>query len=101
MTSVLGIDLGTQSIKVVCYDFHTKKFLSNVSSALDVHRDKEGAAEQLASDWLDGLKHCIDQIPESVKQTICAIGVSGQQHGFVPVDACGEVLAPVKLWCDT
>lgn len=101
MASVLGIDLGTQSIKVVCYDFQTKKFLSNVSSPLDVQRDKGGAAEQLASDWLDGLKYCIDQIPESVKQTICAIGVSGQQHGFVPVDICGEVLAPVKLWCDT
>ncbi|MDX1381449.1 MAG: xylulokinase, partial [Xanthomonadales bacterium] len=23
------------------------------------------------------------------------------QHGFVPVSAAGEVLAPVKLWCDT
>ena len=30
-----------------------------------------------------------------------AIGVSGQQHGFVPLDAAGAVLAPAKLWCDT
>ncbi len=30
-----------------------------------------------------------------------AIGVSGQQHGFVPLDAKGEVIRPAKLWCDT
>jgi xylulokinase len=27
--------------------------------------------------------------------------VSGQQHGFVPLDAKGEVIRPAKLWCDT
>jgi xylulokinase len=36
-----------------------------------------------------------------VRASTQAIGVSGQQHGFVAVDAEGEVLAPVKLWCDT
>ena len=29
------------------------------------------------------------------------IGVSGQQHGFVPLDAKGNVIRPAKLWCDT
>jgi xylulokinase len=29
------------------------------------------------------------------------IGVSGQQHGFVPLDEKGEVIRPAKLWCDT
>ena len=29
------------------------------------------------------------------------IGVSGQQHGFVPLDAEGDVIRPAKLWCDT
>jgi xylulokinase len=30
-----------------------------------------------------------------------AIGVSGQQHGFVPLDKDGQVIRPAKLWCDT
>ena len=30
-----------------------------------------------------------------------AIGVSGQQHGFVPLDREGKVIRPAKLWCDT
>jgi len=29
------------------------------------------------------------------------IGVSGQQHGFVPLDEAGAVIRPAKLWCDT
>ena len=29
------------------------------------------------------------------------IGVSGQQHGFVPLDEKGGVIRPAKLWCDT
>ena len=33
--------------------------------------------------------------------SVTAIGVSGQQHGFVPIDAKGQPLVPVKLWCDT
>ena len=27
--------------------------------------------------------------------------MSGQQHGFVPLDKEGEVIRPAKLWCDT
>ena len=30
-----------------------------------------------------------------------AIGVRGQQHGFVPLDKNGDVIRPAKLWCDT
>lgn len=29
------------------------------------------------------------------------MGVSGQQHGFVPLDKTGAVIRPAKLWCDT
>ena len=35
------------------------------------------------------------------KKTIEAIGVSGQQHGFVPLDKDGKALYNIKLWCDT
>jgi len=32
---------------------------------------------------------------------MAAIGISGQQHGFVPLDANGQVIRAAKLWCDT
>src|SRR6185295_13456221 len=38
---------------------------------------------------------------KAVAAEVKAIGVSGQQHGFVPLDEKGEVIRPAKLWCDT
>ncbi|WP_240999478.1 FGGY family carbohydrate kinase, partial [Pseudomonas viridiflava] len=34
-------------------------------------------------------------------QQILGVGVSGQQHGLVLLDADGQPLRPAKLWCDT
>jgi xylulokinase len=101
MKTVLGIDLGTQSLKVVFYDFEAQRLAAAASAPLEVLRDHSGRAEQEASWWLDALDNALGQVPESVRASVQAIGVSGQQHGFVPVSAAGKVLAPVKLWCDT
>ena len=97
MKSVLGIDLGTQSLKIVCYDYETKSVIHVASSPLEVDQDETGKAEQNADDWLQALKICLDQIPGGIKNSINAIGISGQQHGFVALDENDEVLVPVKL----
>ncbi|GLS25282.1 xylulokinase [Marinibactrum halimedae] len=97
----LGIDLGTQSLKAVLFDPTKSAVVASESSKLDVDRDDEGKAEQNASDWLQAFENAVTALPSDLRQQIAAVGVSGQQHGFVPVDANGEVLTPVKLWCDT
>jgi xylulokinase len=101
MKTVLGIDLGTQSLKVVFYDYQAKELAAAASSPLDVLRDSTGRAEQEAVWWLDALRSALNQVPGEVRASTQAIAVSGQQHGFVPVSGDGKVLAPVKLWCDT
>ena len=101
MKTVLGIDLGTQSLKVVFYDYQARELAASAAAPLDVLRDDTGRAEQEAAWWLAALGDALRQVPEEVRRSAQAIGVSGQQHGFVPVDAAGEVLWQVKLWCDT
>jgi len=101
MSTVLGIDLGTQNVKVVCYDFEARETVAVESAPLDLYQTDEGIAEQQAQWWLHALKQALHQVGKDVRSTVVAIGVSGQQHGFVPIDKAGEVLAPVKLWCDT
>lgn len=44
---------------------------------------------------------CFGKLLAENKKTIEAIGVSGQQHGFVPLDKNGNALYNIKLWCDT
>ena len=101
MSTVLGIDLGTQNVKVVCYDYEARETLAVENAPLDLYQTEEGIAEQQAQWWVHALKQALHQVGKDVRNSVVAIGVSGQQHGFVPIDKSGEVLAPIKLWCDT
>ncbi|HEX7061321.1 MAG TPA: xylulokinase [Woeseiaceae bacterium] len=99
--TVLGIDLGTQSLKTLFYDPDAREIAASCSAALELTRRADGSAEQRAEWWTAALADCLRRVPREVRESVAAIGVSGQQHGFVPLDRDGEVLAPVKLWCDT
>lgn len=101
MSAVLGVDIGTQSLKVVIYDFEAGQTVAVASAALDIQQAGEGVAEQQAAWWIAALANALQQIPSQLRRRVRALGVSGQQHGFVPLDNKGQVLAPVKLWCDT
>ncbi len=101
MAIVAGIDCGTQSTKVVCYDSITKQIVAKASSSHDLISKEDGTREQMASWYIDAIKDCFSKISEDIKFSIKGIGVSGQQHGFVALDKNKEVIVPVKLWCDT
>jgi len=97
----LGIDIGTQSVKALLYDAE-KSSVADVNSApLEMLSDNAGKREQLAEWWLEALGKTLQQFSAADREQVQAIAVSGQQHGFVPLDRNGEVLAAVKLWCDT
>jgi xylulokinase len=61
----------------------------------------DGTSEQDPAWWLSALETCLSATPAELRKRVVAIGVSGQQHGFVPLDAEGRVLRPAKLWNDT
>ncbi|MDR1216710.1 MAG: xylulokinase [Treponema sp.] len=101
MKTVCGIDLGTQSCKVVIYDGEKKAVLARSQTPVDLIAENDGTREQKA-EWYDAaLKTCFDKLDVELKQTIAAIGVSGHQHSLVPLDEDGTPLYNVKLWCDT
>jgi xylulokinase len=101
MKTVCGIDLGTQSCKVVLYDYDKKKVVARAKADLELTARNDGSREQKA-DWYEAaLAACFAEIPAKTRATIVALGVSGQQHGFVPLDGKGKPLYAVKLWCDT
>ena len=101
MEWVAGIDAGTQSLKVVVYDPASRAIVASASAPLDLISGDDGSREQQPADWVAAMQVCFDRIDPAVRARIVALAVSGQQHGCVPVDAAGEVLAPAKLWCDT
>ncbi len=101
MKTVCGIDLGTQSCKVVLYDYEKKNVVARASHALDLIARNDGTREQEAVWYDQALLACFSNIDPELKKTIVALGVSGQQHGFVPLDGDGQPVYTVKLWNDT
>ena len=96
-----GIDMGTQSIKVVIYDWEKKETLASAQEPVPIIEENDGTREQ-KTEWYDAaLAACFAALPDEQKREIAVIGVSGHQHGFVPLDGEGNALYNVKLWNDT
>ena len=85
MSIVLGIDAGTQSIKVVVYDADSGSSLASASAPLKLHQTDSGIAEQHAEWWLKGLGTALAQIAPQLRQQVSAIGVSGQQLSLIHI----------------
>ncbi len=101
----LGIDCGTQSTKTIAYDLGERKIIASATEAYDVLPGlPAGHMEQNPETWVHALDSTVERVLETIdsrRNEVKGIGISGQQHGFVPLDAKGQVIRPAKLWCDT
>ncbi|MBK6942033.1 MAG: xylulokinase [Planctomycetes bacterium] len=100
----LGLDVGTQGTKAIVLDAERECVVARAASSYGLIEGLgPGHAEQHPLTWLDAISAVLDQLGKAgIERTaIAAIGVSGQQHGFVPLDRDGAILRPAKLWCDT
>lgn len=100
----IGIDSGTQGTKAVLLSLEQKKVVAESYSSYELIENHRGGREQEPKDWIDACREVIGEVlahPEVDPGLVCGIGVSGQQHGMVPLDSDGEVIRPAKLWCDT
>jgi xylulokinase len=102
---LIGIDSGTQSTKALVVDAATGKVLGQAAFAYDLlPKLPPGAKEQDPLVWREAAANVIRRALRQAKAAppeVIAMGVSGQQHGFVPLDKSGQVIRPAKLWCDT
>jgi xylulokinase len=104
-TLFLGIDSGTQSTKVLVVESRHGRVVGEAAQAYGlIPRLPPGAKEQHPHTWRDATAKAIQAALKKAKASaseVAAIGVSGQQHGFVPLDKDGKVIRAAKLWCDT
>lgn len=104
-TILIGVDSGTQSTKALVVDANTGKVLGSGSAKCNLLPGlPPGAKEQQPETWRKATAAAIKAALKQAKAKageVKAIGVSGQQHGFVPLDKAGSVIRPAKLWCDT
>ncbi|MBI5769086.1 MAG: xylulokinase [Verrucomicrobia bacterium] len=103
MSLFIGIDSGTQSVKAVVLDLETGRTIAEARAPHTLIAGLPvGHMEQHPREWTAAMDTVIKDVTAKVDRArVRGIGVSGQQHGFVPLDARGEVIRPAKLWCDT
>ncbi|QDZ24206.1 xylulokinase [Chloropicon primus] len=101
----LGVDIGTQGAKAVVFDLKAKRVVARGAKQYGLLTGRPGLAEQDPKDWISGgrsaIQDAVSGLQDEERERICAIGVSGQQHGLVVLDENKEVVRPAKLWCDT
>ena len=100
----IGIDSGTQGTKIVILSRAHRCLKTQGYATHHIIETSLGGREQDPRWWTAACEQALHEALRSAdidRTRVRAIGVSGQQHGLVPLDARGDVIRYAKLWCDT
>jgi xylulokinase len=104
---LLGIDIGTSSIKASVVDAQTQQCICTAQypeTESDIIALQPGWAEQATDMWWEHVQLAILKLHAQRKynpQDIAAIGIAYQMHGLVMVDKDNQVLRNSIIWCDS
>lgn len=104
---LLGIDVGTSSIKVSVVDGLTQRCVATAQypdTETEIIALRPGWAEQAPDKWWHDVKQAILKVNAGMRynpKDIGAIGISYQMHGLVLLDKDGAVLRNSIIWCDS
>ncbi|MBV9300223.1 MAG: xylulokinase [Verrucomicrobia bacterium] len=100
MSSLLGIDLGTSSVKVVLFDLDGS--IRGLGSAeYPILTPSIGYAEQDPEEWWRATVIAVRQAMHNAGHPeVSSIGFSGQMHGFALLGADRRPLSPAIIWAD-
>ncbi|MGA7156399.1 MAG: xylulokinase [Acidobacteriaceae bacterium] len=101
----LGIDVGTGGTRALLIDRAGKVLASHSAEHSAIHSEHVGWAEQDPEDWWRASKEAIAGVLHAAvaaghTAAVEAVGLTGQMHGCVMLDAEGQVLRPSLIWCD-
>jgi xylulokinase len=95
----LGIDLGTSGVKAAAVDAFDR-VLAQATAPLDVQRPQPHWSEQSPEEWWRATVQAVTTLPADLRRAVRAVGLSGQMHGAVLLDAAAAPLRPAILWND-
>ena len=91
--TLVGLDVGTSAVKGVAID-EEGRVLATASAEYPLSRPQPGWSEQEPEDWWRAAEEVLGRLPAG------PVGLSGQMHGLVVLDAEQRVLRPAILWND-
>ena len=103
MTCWLGIDVGTGGSRALLINPQGKIVGAFTAPHEDMRMDRPLWAEQRPENWWDAAQQAIRGVLDETKvsgRDVAGIGLSGQMHGLVMLDAADQVIRPALIWCD-
>ncbi|GHC07453.1 xylulokinase [Cerasicoccus arenae] len=99
---LIGIDVGTSSAKTLVMD-ERGNIVFTIAPEYDFATPRPGWAECNPEDWWTAILAALKAVFEQTDvraEDIAGIGLTGQMHGLVLLDAAGQVLRPCIMWND-
>ena len=96
MTTLVGLDVGTSGVKALAVA-PDGKVVGSAEVAYPLSTPRPGWAEQDPEDWWRATQEALGALDA---RDVAGIGLSGQMHGLVALDAAGQVVRPAILWND-
>ncbi len=93
--TLVGLDVGTTAVKALAVS-PTGEVLERVEREYPLSTPRPGWSEQDPEDWVRAAESALAEVGADAE----GIGLSGQMHGLVCLDAAGKVLRPAILWND-
>ena len=97
---LLGIDLGTSSVKAVITDARAG-VLAQVARPYAVDHPSRGWSQTDPDQWWVAVVEATRAATEAAGVPIAGVGLAGQMHGVVLADEYGHHLRPAILWSDS
>lgn len=97
---VIGLDLGTGGVRAIAVDLQGQ-IIAQTTRSYPLLTPQPGWTEQNPSDWIEASLDALSNVTQQLEgHRPIALGLSGQMHGMVPLDAQGRVIRPAILWND-
>jgi xylulokinase len=94
--SLVGLDVGTTGVKAIRIS-ETGEVLARHEAEYPLAIPQPGWAEQDPEDWWSASERALAEVGAS---DAASVGLTGQMHGLVLLDAADRVLRPAILWND-
>jgi xylulokinase len=95
--TLVGIDVGTTGVKAIAVS-PEGAVLATATRAYALSTPRPGWAEQGPDEWWTAAEAALAEV--SAGRDVRGIGLSGQMHGLVVLDAADRVIRPAILWND-
>jgi xylulokinase len=99
LTALIGLDIGTSGARALAVS-QSGEVIAAAAQEYPLLTPRPGWTEQNPEDWWQASCKVLAEVARAVEGNVAGIGLTGQMHGSVFLDAGDRVIRPALLWND-